>query len=178
MSRGIYNGRPHGGVSIAWSSDLDHLIKPLINFRHKRIVCVELSATPDPILFASIYMPFYDSSKRHECMAESRETITMLDEILCEHPLHKFVLGGDFNTEFTNSSPFDNLWRDFIIQHDLTLCFINSIFRKTFEYRQWESVTALQHALHRPTWEELVNPRRKKLRNSISENNFLSQLFY
>ena len=53
----------------------------------------------------------------------------------------------------------------------------NSIFRKTFGYRQWESVTSLQHALNRPTWEELVNTRREKLRNSISENNFLSQLF-
>ena len=48
--------------------------------------------------------------------------------------------------------------------------FRNSIFRKTFEYRQWESVTALQHALHRPTWEELVNARRETFRNKISEN--------
>ena len=53
MSRGIYNGRPHGGVSIAWSPDLDHVIKPLVNYRHKRIVCVELIAKPNPIIFAS-----------------------------------------------------------------------------------------------------------------------------
>ena len=32
----------------------------------------------------------------------------------------------------------------------------NSIFRKVFGYRQWESVTELQHTLMRPTWEELI----------------------
>ena len=37
----------------------------------------------------------------------------------------------------------------------------NSLFRKTFSYRNWESVTDLQHALQRPTWEELLEKRRK-----------------
>ena len=52
----------------------------------------------------------------------------------------------------------------------------NSIFRRTFEYRQWESVTDLQHALHSPTWEELLNKRREKFLYRIAENDFLSQL--
>ena len=36
----------------------------------------------------------------------------------------------------------------------------NSIFRKLFGYRPFESVTNLQHALRRCTWEELVERRR------------------
>ena len=36
----------------------------------------------------------------------------------------------------------------------------NSIFRKIFGYRYFESVTNLQHALGRPTWEELVDKRK------------------
>ena len=35
----------------------------------------------------------------------------------------------------------------------------NSIFRKLFGYRSFESVTNLQHCLGRPTWEELVECR-------------------
>ena len=35
----------------------------------------------------------------------------------------------------------------------------NSVFRKLFGYRQYESVTNLQHALNRYTWEELVEVR-------------------
>ena len=35
----------------------------------------------------------------------------------------------------------------------------NAIFRKVFRYRHWESVTNLQHALGRETWEELLQKR-------------------
>ena len=36
----------------------------------------------------------------------------------------------------------------------------NAIFRKLFHYRVFESVTNLQHALQRLTWEELTDKRR------------------
>ena len=36
----------------------------------------------------------------------------------------------------------------------------NSLFRRIFNYRRSESVTALQHFLSRPTWEELIDKRR------------------
>ena len=36
----------------------------------------------------------------------------------------------------------------------------NSVFRRLFGYRLYESVTNLQHALGRPTWEELIDKRR------------------
>ena len=36
----------------------------------------------------------------------------------------------------------------------------NSVFRKLFGYRSFESVTNLQHSLGRPTWEELVERRK------------------
>ena len=35
----------------------------------------------------------------------------------------------------------------------------NSLFRKLFAYRSYESVTNLQHFLGRKTWEELVDSR-------------------
>ena len=36
----------------------------------------------------------------------------------------------------------------------------NSVYRKLFGYSYRESVTSLQHALERPTWEELVLKRK------------------
>ena len=45
----------------------------------------------------------------------------------------------------------------------------NSIFRRVFGYRNWESVTQLQHALRRPTWEELVEKRTAKFMSSVSQ---------
>ena len=44
----------------------------------------------------------------------------------------------------------------------------NAIFGRVFGYRQWESVTNLQHSLKRHTWEELTKSRTEKLRQSIS----------
>ena len=45
----------------------------------------------------------------------------------------------------------------------------NSIFRKVFGFRYWESVTDLQHLLHRPTWEELLEKRTATFMISVSQ---------
>ena len=50
----------------------------------------------------------------------------------------------------------------------------NSLFRKLFNYRTWESVTDLQHTLHRPTWEELVEKRKSKFIERISNCDILN----
>ena len=47
----------------------------------------------------------------------------------------------------------------------------NSIFRNIFKYSYRESVTALQHALGRLTWEELLDKRKEKfLLNCASDH--------
>ena len=45
----------------------------------------------------------------------------------------------------------------------------NSIFRRVFGYRNWESVTDLQHALKRPTWEDLIEKRTAKFMTSVAQ---------
>ena len=50
----------------------------------------------------------------------------------------------------------------------------NSIFRRVFGYRNWESVTNLQHALNRPTWEELIEKRKANFAQSVSKCAILS----
>ena len=51
----------------------------------------------------------------------------------------------------------------------------NSLFRRVFGYRDWESVTELQHALQRPTWEELVERRKEKFMLSVAQCPIFSQ---
>ena len=145
VSNGILRGRPYGGVSIAWSPDLNHIIKPLVNYHHKRIVCVEAAADPNPILFISLYMPFFDSSRRQECMAESVETISMLEEIISDFPLHQIIIGGDFNTEFKNDSPFDPLWHEFATKYDLVCC---------DDFVQNNNYTYIHNSLNHKKWND------------------------
>ena len=49
----------------------------------------------------------------------------------------------------------------------------NSMYRTTFDYSKRESVTELQHALKRPTWEELVDRRRTKFLETVSRSDAL-----
>ena len=121
-SSGVHRGRPFGGVSIAWASNLNHVVRPLANYRHHRIVCVELLAVPNPILLASVYMPFYDSSNRAECISETIDAISMMEGIIEDHPHHQIIIGGDLNTELEGNSPFDIYWREFVLKYDLECC--------------------------------------------------------
>ena len=45
----------------------------------------------------------------------------------------------------------------------------NSVFRKLFNYRWRDSVTALQHSMERPTWEELVAKRHSNFVDRVRE---------
>ena len=74
------------------------------------------------------YMPFFDSSNRTGCLSETVDAISMLEELMADHPVYDFVIGGDFNSEFSGVSPFDNLWKDCISNNNLVCCdrFINN----------------------------------------------------
>ena len=56
----------------------------------------------------------------------------------------------------------------------------NSIYRKLFGYRTFESVTNLQHSLQRPTWEELVEKRRSGFHSRVRacSDDELVKMFY
>ena len=53
----------------------------------------------------------------------------------------------------------------------------NSVFRRIFNYRSWQSVSELQTFLSRPTWEELVDKRINKFYHAIQNDTLLSVLF-
>ena len=79
VASGIHRGRPFGGVCMSWAPDLDHLISPLPNHRHKRVVGIELKTGEKDILLLCIYMPYFNAEKRAECMAETIDAISMIE---------------------------------------------------------------------------------------------------
>ena len=122
VSSGIYRGRPFGGVSICWSSDLNRIITPITNYKHKRVVSVEMKQDVNNILFICVYMPFFDTRKRDQCMTEAIDVISMIEVLIDEHPNHHIIIGGDLNTEMKNCSPFDPLWNALMSKHSFTHC--------------------------------------------------------
>ena len=67
LSAGVLRGPPFVGVRISWSPDMNSLVVPLTNYKHKRIVAVELKTAETPIIIMSIYMPFFNTSKGGTC---------------------------------------------------------------------------------------------------------------
>ena len=103
LEKGIYRGRPFGGVSVAWSEDLNNFVIPLSNYRHKRVVGIEVKAEPKKLIILSVYMPFLDTRSRENremCLHETIDTITMIENIIDDFPDHYIIVGGDLNYRF------------------------------------------------------------------------------
>jgi exonuclease III len=86
------------------------------------VAAVELRTDDVNIIMFSVYMPFFDSSNRDHCIQETVETISMIDLICDDHPCHRVIIGGDFNSEFSNDSAFDEYWRELMDKRGLDLC--------------------------------------------------------
>ena len=127
VSSGILRGRPFGGVGIAWSQDLDHVITPLTGYKHKRVVGVQMCTTIGKVIFMSVYMPFLDSRNREKCRTETFETMSLIGSIIEDNPHSLIVIGGDLNCELNGDSPFDILWDDFMAKYGLAYCSDQSI---------------------------------------------------
>ena len=122
ISDKIYQGRPFGGVCIAWAPSLNNVITPLNNFRHKRVVGIEMKAADGDFIIICAYMPFFDASNRARCMAETVDAISMVETIIENHPRHKVIIGGDLNTELVGISPFDAHWNALLSKFQLSYC--------------------------------------------------------
>ena len=108
-------------------------------------------------------MPFFDASKREECLVDSIDAISMLETILDSHPLHSFIIGGDFNCELKGNSPFDPLWAEFTAKYDLTNCdnFIQSPDTYTYSHdslgqRKWNDHFLISKTLSGNTKDHFV----------------------
>ena len=119
ISSGVYHGRPFGGLSICWSKNLDHVVTPIANYKHKRVVAAELKGQDHNLLLISVYMPYYNASRREHCIAETLDALSVIELLISDHPNHKIVIGGDLNTELKGQSPFDAFWLELMTKNSL-----------------------------------------------------------
>ena len=54
----------------------------------------------------------------------------------------------------------------------------NSVFRRIFHYRPWQSVRELQCFLSRPNWEELIDSRTNSFTRRVRNDHLLRHLFF
>ena len=122
ISAGVFQGRPFGGVSICWSKNLNHVVTPISNYKHKRIVAVELKSQDRNLLLISAYMPYFNASGRNQCINETLDALSVIELLISDHPNHDIIIGGDLNTELKGDSPFDIHWNELMNKNSLRHC--------------------------------------------------------
>ena len=116
------------------SASINELVTPVTNYKHKRVVAVELKQVSGHILFICAYMPFYNASRREHCITETIDAISMIELLIEEHPNHHVIIGGDLNTELNGDSPFDRFWLNLITKNSFVYC-DNQFLGPQYTYR-------------------------------------------
>jgi hypothetical protein len=75
---------------------------------------IEFFTSESKILILYVYMPFLYASNKDVCIQETLDAISMIDLICEDHPHHKILIGGDFNSELAVGSAFYDYWHDFM----------------------------------------------------------------
>lgn len=116
-NREILSGRPYGGCAILWRSSLKFSID-FLSVRSRRVAAIKLSNEHSNFLLVNVYMPFEDGN----CNAdEFSDVLFSVECLLADHIDCHYLIGGDFNVDFTRSTMHTALLRSFLDTHNL-LC--------------------------------------------------------
>ena len=112
-------GRPHGGVAILWSSNLNYVVSP-IPCHSKRLCCVRIEKDNIDILLINVYMPSSNCSNREQEFSDILSEVSSINDIYSDASL---ILGGDFNFDYIRNR--DSGIVDKIGQFNTNNCTIN-----------------------------------------------------
>ena len=110
-----YRGRPSGGLSIFWAKTLSNYVKIVKHPESNRVQGIELYKK---YVFINVYFPTDPKTDNFDDF----ELLKCLEDInwyFVNMPNHNFLLGGDFNLDFSRNSRFVNTIRDFFINKNL-----------------------------------------------------------
>ena len=88
------SGRPFGGCSIIWKSDL--------NAMNNRVCAVEAVFPSNKIIIISTYLPINDRSD--VAILNYLDVLNDISAIISEYQEHEIVIGGDFNFDINRDN--------------------------------------------------------------------------
>ena len=92
-------GRPYGGCSVIWKSDIAGTITP-IQTQSKRLCCLLYECNDNNIFIFIVYMPVNDP---HRSCGEYEEILDEISGVLQQYDNTMVIRGGDLNTDLTRS---------------------------------------------------------------------------
>ena len=108
-------GRPSGGLGIFWCKTLNNFVKILENPDSHRVQAIELL---QKYIFINVYFPTdpkvnaFDEFEILKCLGDVKFYFD-------KFPGKKFIITGDWNSDFSRQTRFTNLVREFLAENNL-----------------------------------------------------------
>ena len=120
MGDRLIKGRPYGGTGFLFNRNLSKCLRARVDLKCDRVTIMELWSKTDKILLINCYMPYYINGNDEAQMAEYRETLAFIENVMKSHETHKFILLMDWNCNIFNvSHPYSVLINSIIQEYDL-----------------------------------------------------------
>lgn len=157
----IRRGRGKAGLAQIWHQSVDHLITrlslPVTN--HVQGVIVKFPTAK--ILWVNAYLPC-DPGTDYFDETELRQTLNGIVWLIQNSDHDNILLSGDFNADFSRSSRFAEIVKEFMNTYQLISSWENYPIDHTFESPGTDSTSVIDHFLH-----------SKTMSTSISEANVI-----
>ena len=115
VGRNEFSGRPSGGLGIFWCKALNNFVKIVKHPDSSRVQGIELF---EKYVLLNVYFPtdpkvnVFDELELLKCLGDIKYYLDMF-------PDKKFVIGGDFNSDFSRQTRFTNLVHEFFMENSL-----------------------------------------------------------
>ena len=113
-------GRPYGGCSIIWPSNISCKVDT-IEYISKRLCAVKVTVDGIEFVLFNMYMPCDKGYANHDFF-EYIDVLNDLSDICNKTASQYFVLGGDFNTDLTRDTPQTRALHSFVNNEQMFLC--------------------------------------------------------
>jgi exonuclease III len=123
-------GRPYGGCSILWRSDIQARVES-VDTNSKRICAIRMCTDSWNVLFINVYLPYEDSERRSDDFCSQ---LTAIEYLMCQHSDCHIILGGDFNVDFSRNWFHTELLTDFCDNLNLEPVYQHSNYHVDYSY--------------------------------------------
>ena len=111
----IISGRPFGGCAIFWRADIDAQVN-FLPTKNRRICAIRVCNDTYKLLLINVYMPYESDTAAAEEFSSVMADLVAITE---EFNDHCFIIGGDFNTDFSKHKVNSRLLQEVCNENDL-----------------------------------------------------------
>ena len=134
----------YGGTAIVWDSSIKGSITR-INFENNRLCGLIFKRENISFLIINVYMPCDKYINDDEYI----DALNVISQTLYKYNPSHFVIGGDFNVDFSRTSPNTHILYDFITDFNLDECINSSYVSVPYTFINHDNITSrIDHFLH------------------------------